>query len=306
MLVAWGALGAVYVLWGSTYLANRLVITDVPPLFTGGARFLVGGVLLGALMLVTAGPAAFRMTRAQLITVALTGLLLPAWGNGLVVLGQQYVASGIAALLIASVPLHIVLLRTATGDRPRAATFGGVGVGVVGLVVLVLGSAGGSGGSLGSAWWGPLLVLLAALGWAGGTFAAARRPVPGNPFVLAAGQMLVGGTIMMCVSLTVGERPDLAAVSPTSWSAWAYLTLVVSLTGFSAYGYALANLPVSTVSTYAYVNPVVAVLLGYLVLDERMTGWQLVGGGIVLVAVVLVVLAERPRKCQGELAPSQA
>jgi drug/metabolite transporter (DMT)-like permease len=302
--LAWAALGVVYVLWGSTYLGNRLIIAEVPPLFAGGGRFLVGGSLLGLVVLAVAGRKAFRMSGRQLGTAALSGLLLPAWGNGLVTLGQQYVASGMAALLIAAVPLYIVALRALTGDRPRAATVGGVAVGVVGLALLLVAGQSGSGGTVGSTWWGPWLVLLAAMGWATGTFATTRLPVPANPFALAATQMFVGGAILMTVSLAIGDRPDLTAVSPVVWWAWAYMAVVVSLAAFSAYAFALASLPVSTVATYAYVNPVIAVLLGVLVVGERFSALQLVGGAVVLLAVVLVIAAERPRKRRGELAPS--
>ncbi|GAA1280619.1 drug/metabolite exporter YedA [Pseudonocardia aurantiaca] len=302
---AWAALGVVYVLWGSTYLGNRLIIADVPPLFAGGARFVVGGSLLALVVLAVAGRGAFRMTAPQFGTAALSGLLLPAWGNGLVAVGQQYVASGMAALLIAATPIYIVVLRALTGDRPRPATLGGVAVGLLGLALLVVaGPSGGSGGTLGTAWWGPLLILLAALGWATGTLATTRLPVPANPFALAATQMLVGGTILVTTSLVSGDRPDLTALTPTAWWAWAYMAVVVSVTGFSAYAFALTSLPVSTVATYAYVNPVIAVLLGVLVVGERFSALQLAGGGVVLVAVVLVIAAERPRKRRGELAPS--
>jgi drug/metabolite transporter (DMT)-like permease len=302
----WIALSVVYVLWGSTYLANRLLIASIPPLLASALRFLVGGALLAAVVLVVAGRAAFRMSRAQFATTALSGLLLPAWGNGLVVIGQQAVSSGLAALLIAAVPLWIVLLRALTGDRPRGATVIGVAVGVVGLGVLVLAGP-ASGGVHGSAWWGPWIVLLASLGWATGTFSTTRLPVPPNPFVLAAFQMFTGGAILLVAAAATGERLDLGAITTTSWVAWIYMAVVVSLGAFSAYAYALANLPVSTVATYAYVNPVIAVTLGVLVVGERFTAVQLVGGAIVLVAVVLVVAAERPsRKRRGAVAASTA
>jgi drug/metabolite transporter (DMT)-like permease len=300
----WVALLVVYVLWSSTYLANRLIITTVPPLLVGGFRFIIGGALLTVVVLAAAGRNAFRMSAAQFWTTALSGLLLPAWGNGLVVIGQQAVSSGLAALLIAAVPLWIVILRAATGDRPRRATVAGVGVGVVGLAVLVLAGP-GSGGVNGSAWWGPWVVLLASLGWASGTFATTRLPTPANPFALAAVQMVIGGVILLGTGTAIGERLDPAAVSPVSWWAWAYMSVVVSLGAFSAYAYALASLPVSTVATYAYVNPVLAVLLGVLVAGESFTAVQLLGGAIVLVAVVLVIAAERPsRNRRGSVAAS--
>jgi len=240
----WIALSVVYVLWGSTYLANRFVIPSVPPLLVGGFRFLIGGALLVVIVLCVAGRAAFRWTRAQLGTTALSGLLLPAWGNGMVVVAQQGVSSGLAALLIAAVPLWIVLLRVLTGDRPRTATIAGVAVGVAGLAVLVFAGP-ASGGATGTTWWGPWLVLLASLGWATGTFATTRLPVPPNPFALAAVQMLVGGVVLLAVGTVLGERLDFAAVSASAWIAWAYLGIVVTLGAFSAYAFALASLPVS-------------------------------------------------------------
>jgi drug/metabolite transporter (DMT)-like permease len=306
---AWGALGVVYVLWGSTFLAVHYIITDVPPLFTGGVRCLVGGALLALVVLAVAGPRVFRMSRAQLGTAALSGVLLPAWGNGLVSLAQQQVATGIAALLIAAVPLYIVVLRAISGDRPNRTTMAGVAVGVLGLALLLGAGQSGSGGTEGAAWWGPWLVLLAGLGWATGTFAMTRLPVPANPFALAAVQMLVGGSVLTSVGLLTGERPDFAAISPQAWWAWAYMAVVVSLTAFSAYAYALSKLPVSTVATYAYVNPLIAVMLGALVLGERFSAMQLAGGLVVLVAVVLVIAAERPRgerrNRRGDLAASR-
>ena len=293
----WIALGVVYVLWGSTYLANRYIIVSMPPLLASGFRFMTGGLLLGLLVLVFAGPRAFAMTRAQLGTAALSGLLLPAWGNGLVILAQSQVASGLTALLIASVPLYIAVLRALTGDRPRRATVLGVLVGAAGLALLVLvGPSGGSGGVSGSAWWGPPLVLLAGAGWATGTFAATRLAVPANPFALATVQQLIGGAILVVVGTTFGERLHPADIAPVSWWAWLYMSLFVSLGAFSAYAYALATLPVSTVATYAYVNPVIAVLLGVVVAGERFSVLQLAGGAIVLVAVVMVIAAERPAR----------
>lgn len=291
----WIALGVVYVLWGTTYLANRFIVTSVPPLLTGAFRFLVGGTLLVLLVLVVAGRDAFRMTRAQLGTTLLSGLLLPAWGNGLVVVGQQAVASGLAALLIAAVPLWIALLRALSGDRPRPATVAGVAIGVVGLLVLTLAGP-ASGGTQGTAWWGPWVVLLASAGWATGTFATTRLPAPANPFALAAVQMVTGGAILLVAGTAAGERVDWAAVTPVSWWAWGYMAVVVSLGAFSAFAYVLGRLPVSTVATYAYVNPVIAVALGVLIVGERFTGLQLAGGAIVLLAVVVVILAERERR----------
>ena len=303
----WIALGVVYVLWGSTYLANRFIIVSMPPLLASGFRFMTGGLLLGILVLLFAGPRVFAMTRAQLGTAALSGLLLPAWGNGLVILAQSQVSSGLTALLIASVPLYIAVLRALTGDRPRRATVLGVLVGAAGLALLVLvGPSGGSGGVSGSAWWGPPLVLLAGAGWATGTFAATRMAVPANPFALATVQQLIGGAVLVTIGTIVGERLHPATVAPVSWWAWLYMSLFVSLGAFSAYAYALSTLAVSTVATYAYVNPVIAVVLGVVVAGERFSAVQLVGGAIVLVAVVMVIAAERPAPAAGRVREAPA
>jgi drug/metabolite transporter (DMT)-like permease len=300
----WIALGVVYVVWGSTYLANRFMLLSMPPLLGSGLRFATGGVLLATLVTVLGGPRRFRMTLPQFGTAALSGLLLPAWGNGLVVLGQRYVASGLTALLIASVPMYVAVLRALTGDRPRPATVVGVLVGAAGLALLVVvGPSAGSGGVLGTRWWGPLVILLAASGWASGTFATTRLPVPANPFALAAVQMLVGGVILLAAGWATGERLDPARVLPVSWLAWTYMAVLVSLGAFSAYAYALSTLPVSTVATYAYVNPMIALVLGVVVAGERFSPVQLLGGAVVLLAVVLVIAAER-RNRRALVAPS--
>ena len=292
--VKWAALGVVYVVWGSTYLAIRFTIESMPPLLSAGARFLLAGLLLAALVALLSGRSALRMTRAQLGTAALIGLLLPAWGNGLVVVAEQHVSSGLAALLVASVPLYVVLLRRFAGERPPPITFAGIVIGLGGLaVLLLLGRA--DGGTHGSAWWGPWLVLLAALGWAVGSFASGRLPTPANPFALSAVEMLVGGAALLVGGLVTGEQVSFGAITTGSWLAWGYLVVFGSVLAFSSYVYVLGKLPVSTVATYAYVNPVIAVLLGVLFAHERFGPLQFLGGALVLVAVLLVVRAERQR-----------
>jgi drug/metabolite transporter (DMT)-like permease len=292
--LAWGALGVVYVVWGSTYLAIRFTVESMPPMLSAGLRFVVAGLVLILAVLVLAGRGALRMSRAQLGSAVLIGLLLPAWGNGMVVIAEQHVASGLAALLIASVPLYVVVLRRLLGERPPAITLLGVTIGMVGLALLLLG--GPVAGAHGSAGWAPWLVLLAALGWSVGSVASTRLPVPANPFALSAVEMVAGGTAMMLVGLVSGEQLDLAAVTTGSWVSWSYLILFGSLLAFSSYVFVLGKLPVSTVATYAYVNPVIAVVLGVLLADEHFGFQQLAGGLVVLSAVVLVVRAERRPK----------
>lgn len=292
--LVWAGLGVVYVVWGSTYLAIRFTVVSMPPLLSGGLRFLLAGLVLAVAVLIFAGRGALRMNLRQLGTAVLIGLLLPAWGNGMVVIAERQVASGLAALLIASVPLYVVVLRRLLGERPPAITLVGVALGMAGLAVLLLG--GPVAGTHGSAPWATWLVLLAALGWSVGSVASTRLPLPANPFALSAVEMMAGGAAMAIVGAASGERLDLAAITTESWLSWGYLVLFGSLLAFSSYVFILGKLPVSTVATYAYVNPVVAVLLGIALAGEHYGGLQLAGGVLVLLAVVLVVRAERRPK----------
>ncbi|MEV8436536.1 EamA family transporter [Actinosynnema sp. NPDC051121] len=284
----WAALGVVYVVWGSTYLAIRFTIESMPPLVSGGTRFLLAGAVLALLVVWRGG--GLRMTRRQFGSAVVLGLLLPAWGNGLVVLAEQSVASGLAALLVASVPLYVVLMRRFAGERPHGVTYAGVVIGLVGLAALLLDDVGES------SWWGPWVVLLAAFGWALGSFLSGRLDTPANPFALSAVEMLVGGTALTVAGLAAGERVSFAEFTTSSWVAWGYLVVFGSLLAFSSYVYVLGQLPVSTVATYAYVNPAIAVVLGVWLADERFGPFQLLGGLLVVVAVVLVVRAERKRR----------
>ncbi|WP_030209293.1 EamA family transporter [Streptomyces sp. NRRL S-87] len=286
----WGALLIVYVVWGSTYLGIRVVVETLPPFLSAGSRFLVAGLLLLALVAWRQGPAALKVTRRQLGSAALVGLLLILGGNGLVVLAETAVPSGLAALLIASVPLWMVVLRTTTGDRPPLPTLAGVGIGLAGLAVLTQ-----SGLSGNVELWGVGLILLASLLWALGSFISGRLPMPKDPFAASAYQMLVGGTAGLVVAFARGEQHgfDPGAVSGRSWAGLAYLVVFGSLVAFTAYAWLLRAAPLSLVATYAYVNPVVAVLLGALILDEALTWPILVGGGIVVAAVGVIVSTER-------------
>jgi drug/metabolite transporter (DMT)-like permease len=283
------ALGTVYVVWGSTYLAIKYTVTDLPPLLAMGVRFVLAGAILAAIVLLIRGRAVFAVTGAQVATAALCGLFLLVGGNGLVAAAEQYVDSGLAALLIASTPLWVVVLRALLRDRPAAATVGGLVIGMAGVVVLLLpGIRGGSA-------LGPLLLLcLSSFLWSVGTVLATRRPLPADPFVATVLQMAVGGTAMVVLGSIGGEwgRLDLAAVGAPAWLAFGYLLVVGSLVAYSAYVWLLARAPVSLATTYAYVNPAVAVALGALFRNEPLTGSVLVGGAVIIVAVAIVITAE--------------
>lgn len=289
----WAALGIVYVFWGSTYLAIRYAVETIPPLLSAGLRFGVAGLIMLVGVLAVRGTRTLRITRTQLLTGSASGVLLLAGGNGLVSVAEQKVDSGLAALLIACVPLWIVVLRTVLGDRPGLATASGVLLGLAG-VALIFVPGGGSGSDLGYA----ALCVVAALSWAAGSLLVTRRPVPADPLVLTAVQMLAGGLVLLVLAPATGELSGFAAgaVSTASWVGVAYLVVFGSLVAFTAYVWLLGHAPVSVVSTYAYVNPAVAVLLGALIADERLTGAALAGGVVVLAAVAVVVTADSRRR----------
>ncbi|MGW6912389.1 EamA family transporter [Kitasatospora sp. NPDC054939] len=282
----WAALLVVYVVWGSTYLGIRVAVETMPAFLSSGARFLAAGTLLAAVVAVRGGFAELRVSGRQLASSALVGALLITGGNGLVVLGEESVPSGMAALLVAAVPLWMVMLTVAGGERPRPVALAGVLLGLVGLGVL---SAPAFGGSIALA--GVLAVLAGTVTWALGSFAAKRIPMPGNVFAGSAYQMLAGGLGSTLVGLLRNEQHGFALddVSGRSWLALGYLIAVGSLVGYSAYAWLLRSAPLTLVSTYAYVNPVVAVVLGWLILAEPLTGPTIIGGSIVVAGVCLVI-----------------
>jgi drug/metabolite transporter (DMT)-like permease len=292
----WAALTVVYLVWGSTYLGIRVLVRSAPPLLSAGARFLIAGLVLAAIVAARDGVRSLRVSGRQLAACALLGLLLPLAGNGLVTLAERDVASGVAALVIAVVPLYVVLLRAATGDRPPLATLIGVLLGFAGIAVL----ADPHGGAKTS---GVVLLLLASLAWSFGSWVQARLPLPRDPVVVTAWEMATGGAAMMVVGLLHGEPGDrpISGITAQGWSAFAYLTVFGSLLGFTAYVWVLQNAPISLVATYAYVNPAVAVLLGTLLLDEPLTGRLLIGGVVVLAAVAVVVGAESRSRRQPDI-----
>lgn len=285
----WVALGIVYVVWGSTYLAIRYAIETMPPLLSAGVRFLLAGLVMLAVVLAARGRRALRVTRAQATTAAAAGILLLCGGNGLVSVAEQRVASGLAALLVACIPLWIVVLRVALGDRPGLATAGGVVLGFAGVALIFLP---GESGETDLAY--AALCVVAALSWAVGSLLLTRRPVPADPLAGTTIEMLAGGAALLVAAAGHGELAGLSvtAISGASWLGLAYLVVFGSLVAFTAYTWLLGNAPVSLVSTYAYVNPAIAVLLGVLVAGERLTGATLAGGLVVLAAIAVVVTAE--------------
>lgn len=294
-LAIWVALVTVYLVWGSTYLAIRVVVETVPPLVAMGVRFVLAGLLLATVIALRKGLRALRVRPRQLGAAAVVGLLLLLGGNGGVAVAEQTVPSGIAALLVAATPLWLVCLRFAARDRPAPLSLLGTVVGFLGIAVLVR-----PGASLGEGveTWGLVVVVGAAASWALGSFLSSRIPVPADAFVATTWEMLTGGAALLVAGAAAGEIDDVALgdIAGEAWAWLAYLVLVGSIVAFSAYVWLLHHAPISLTATYAYVNPVVAVALGALVLAEPITAAVVVGGAVVVLGVGLVVTAERPRR----------
>ena len=279
---AWGALWAVYLFWGSTYLGIKVAGDTIPAFTAVSWRFGIAGSLMAALVAWRRGRGALRVTRKELACATLIGLLLPG-ANGILFVAERTVPTGVASLIIASVPLIVVLLRIAGGDRPPRLALAGVMIGFVGVSLLLHPEGGAS-------WWGIGLTGLSALAWATGSYLSSRIPLPQDAFVATTYEMLAGGILLLPLGLA--QRPDPSAFSAASLLAFAYLVLVGSLVGFTAYVWLLQHAPLGTVSTYAYVNPVVAIALGVLFLDEQISWRIALGASIVLVSVAVVVRRE--------------
>ncbi len=282
------ALAIVYVVWGSTYLAIRVVVEEMPPLSGMGSRFLVAGLLLGGLLALRGVD--LRVSRAEFAGAALLGLLLPLLGNGFVAVGEEMgVPSGVAALLVAAVSLFVTIYRILAGDWPSMWSVLGVVLGFVGLAWLVLGGREQDDVPL----VGAAIVLAASAFWGFGSWVQPRLTLPKNAFVLAVHEMWTGGVMMIALGLVRGEDLEPSTYGGETWLAWGYLVVFGSMLAFSAYVWLLANAPIGLVATYAYVNPVVAVFLGWLILAEPITSAVLVGGLVIIVAVAIVITVER-------------
>lgn len=277
------ALATLYVVWSSTYLALRFVVAELPVFLSAGARFLLAGlVLLLALRVMKGRFPAWR----TLAVGAPLGVLVFAVGNGFVGLAQRSVASGTAAVACAAVPCFASAFEALSGKPVQRREILGIGLGLAGVVVLEAGSLGG--GFSGAAW----LLLFAPMGWALGSVLA-RRWLANDPFGAASGQMLGGGAAALAMGRALGETiPE--RVSPLAGLSWVYLVLVGSLLAFSAYAWLLHNTSVGVATSYAFVNPVIALLLGTMVGGESLSPATLPAVALVLAGLVLVLRKPSP------------
>jgi drug/metabolite transporter (DMT)-like permease len=284
------ALGTVYLAWGGTYPAIRVMVETVPPLLGTAARFALAGLLLGAFLLARGGRRRFALTRAQLLGAGAVGVVILG-DIGLLALAEQEVPAGLAALIIASVPLWIVLLRLADGQRPRWTTMAAVAVGLAGVALLVTPAGETSGPPIG---WLLLLVAAAAIE-ATGQFYSQRVELPPDLLASTTVQLIAAAAVLALAGVALGETDDVATerFSTDSLLAFAYLVVPGSILAYMAFVWLLANAPITTVATYAYVNPVVAVFLGWALLAEPVTVTIAAGAAAVLLSVALIVRRQR-------------
>ena len=283
------AFAAVYIIWGSTYLAIRYAIETMPPFVMAGVRFLIAGAILFAWGWVREGA---RPTRAQWMGTAIVGGLLLLGGNGAVSWSEQYVPSGLAALIVAITPFWMVMFEWLRrgGDRPSRRTLFGLSLGFAGLVILVgpTNLGGGDGLHLGSV----LVLLGGSISWAAGSILARSLELPRSATLSTGMQMLTGGVMLVAAGAIAGELPGLdpAGFSTKSIVALVYLIVFGAVIGFTAYTWLLTHTTPARLSTYAYVNPVVALVLGWALADEPLGPRTLIAAAVILIAVAVITL----------------
>lgn len=300
LLIA-GGLGIIYLVWGSTYLAIKVAVETLPPFLMAGARFLVAGAVM-AIILFALGR--FRATGRQWLWNALVGLFMMVGGNGLVSWAEQTIPSGIATLIVAFNPLMMVTAewmiwsRTqgVLGARPNRIVFAGLAIGCAGLAMLVAPSLQGNG----SASYDLIRVgaiVLACLTWTIGSMMTRYGGNPVDPFTGAAIQMLCGGVWLLGFGVLLGEYADVRweRFSNASIVAWWYLVIAGSLVAFTTFVWLMKHTSPTLISTYAYVNPVVAVFLGWLVLNEQIDAWTIVSAAVIVVGVATITWGKQKK-----------
>ena len=300
----WAGMVVLYIVWGSTYLGMRFAIESMPPFLMASARFLISGIVLYAWRRRSGDPAP---TRSQWKSTAVIGLFLLLGGNGGVVWAEQRIPSGIAALLVGAVPLWFVILDAllrrfaprfaTTRSLPGWTALAGLTAGFGGIVLLIsptdLAGLGEHIDPLGG-----MVVVLAALSWSAGSLFSRSADLPASPLLSPAMEMIIGGTALGLLGTISGEwsRVDLAAITTRSWLGLGYLVVFGSLVGYATYTWLLRAAPTTLVSTYAYVNPVVAILVGNLLAEEELSPRVIISALIILGSVVLINARRRSRK----------
>ena len=284
-LAVWTALSAVYVIWGSTYLAIRFTVETTPPFLSAAARFIVSGAFLYFWRRAAGDPAPTAIERRNAVII---GIFLLVGGNGGVVWAAQHIPSSLAALLVATVPLWMILIDALRpgGDKPRRLAMSGILIGFAGAMLLIGWT---TGEATAASLYGAIAVLIASVFWAAGSIYGKTAKLPASPLVTTGIEMLAGGIIQIFVAFFFGEfdRFEINTVSQRSALAWIYLT-VIGPVAFVAYAWLLRVAPIPLVATYSYVNPLVAIILGYFLGNEIITPRILLAAGLIIGSVVLV------------------
>jgi drug/metabolite transporter (DMT)-like permease len=290
------AFAALYLIWGSTYLGIRFSIETIPPLLMAGARFVLAGLIMYA---IARSQGIVKSTWANWRTSCIIGACLLLGGNGGVTISEKYIDSGLAALIVAIVPIYIVLLGWLTGMAPRptsimwAALAGGFfGVGILFGPGLHFHSVGGRNPAIGIS-----ILLVTTFIWSAGSLYSRIAKHAASPFLTAAQQMICGGILLLLGAIVTGELPRFhpASMSMLSLGSFVYLVLVGAVVGYTAYIWLLRHCDPAKVATYAYVNPIVAVLLGTLFAGETVTARMLIAAGLIIGSVALIITAQQLR-----------
>lgn len=295
----WLSLWTVYLVWGSTYFAIAKTVETMPPLLSMGVRFLAAAILLGVYLLVRKGISIFRIPRQEILSASFLGVLTLAFGIGTVAIAEEHIPTGVASLIIAALPLWIALFRTIAREKISKLTWLGTVIGFLGVVVLL---QPGSIEPINNATstevtFYMFIVLIGNLAFAFGTFISPRFQLPKNLLLFTTIEMAAAGIFMLFAALIRGEDfSRLIEATPSSWFWFSYLVVIGSILAYSAYLWLVVNAPVSLIATYAYVNPVIAIILGIIFLEEVITKNYALGGLIILLGVLTVVTSESRAK----------
>ena len=283
------SLSIIYFVWASTYVGIAFMVEEIPPHTGSGFRFVTAGLLISLVILLTKGQKALFVNKKQIRNAMFIGFILIGLATPLIAVAAQYIDSGLIALLVAMTPVFVAILRFIFGDKPSIKTILGVLIGIVGVAVLVRPTAGQS--------WYTLIPIASTLIWAVGSFWAQKIELPKSALTTAAWETMFGGLCAIGVGAIRGERTAqfFAPHETQTWIAFIYISVMGAI-AYSAYAFLLDNAPISLVATYAFVNPVVAVLLGAFLRSEIITATILFGGSIVVFGIALVVLGEKREK----------
>ncbi len=288
-LLSWISLFVVWFVWGSTFLGIRVAVQSIPPFLMAGTRYVVAGVSLAAIVWLIQRGRRQAITFSELRSVAITAFLLLVCGNGLLCASEVHIESGTAALIVATTPLWMIAIDAVLSRKLRAASLAGILLGTAGVFALV--GAPSAHASPSAA----ILVLIGSFAWALGSVYARQRSAQHLNPMLPALEMLAGGIMLCIVGLGRGELHGLhvTQLPPSALAGWLWLVIAGAMIAYSAYAYAVRTLPTNIVATYAYVNPIVAVILGSLILKEALTLNVLAGGAAIVLSVITIMLGNR-------------